>query len=52
MFVSKMRSWIRALGTWSERVETQNGVDRKKGKYKAIRTILPLGLKRLGGYVN
>lgn len=36
IFVSKLRSWIRALGTWSEGVETEKGTERERGKYKAI----------------
>lgn len=34
MFVSKMRSCVRVLGTWSEGVETQEG---KKGRGKIIK---------------
>ena len=36
MFVSKLRSWIRALGAWRDGMETQKGTERQRGKYKAI----------------
>lgn len=41
--VSKLRSWIRALGTWSEGVETES----ERGKYKAIWPLCHYVLKYL-----